>query len=131
MGIHHAIYSTLTNKCPRCHQGKVFTANNPYELGSIFKMEKTCSCCGQVYEKEAGFYYGAMYVSYALTAGWFIIWFTLQSLLLHWDMWTILGVVITWIIAVAPLTLRWSRLLWLNFFVSYDREVVKELKETK
>lgn len=128
MGVTDAIYSTATNTCPRCHRGKVFTENNPYKLGSVFKMEKSCSSCGQVYEKETGFFYGAMYVSYGITAGWFILWFALQNLFLHWEMWTILTVVISWTVLVAPLTLRWSRMLWLNFFVKYDREVAENYK---
>ena len=131
MGILSVLYATAANKCPRCHHGKVFTENNPYKLGSVFKMEKKCSCCEQIYEREAGFFYGAMYVSYGITAGWFIIWFALQSLLLHWEMWTILGVVISWIVLVAPLTLRWSRLLWLGFFVSYDPEIAETCKKNE
>lgn len=32
-------------------------------------MEEKCSACGMRYEIEPGFFYGAMYISYAFTVG--------------------------------------------------------------
>lgn len=122
MKILNILYSTLFNKCSRCHRGEVFKYKNPYRLDSMFAMHETCSHCGLKYEKEPSFFYGAMYASYALTAGWFIVWFFIDKFFLHLDTLTFaIGITIS-IVVLSPLSLRLSRLLWLNFFSGYKRE---------
>ncbi len=116
------LYSMFGNKCSRCHQGDVFVSKNPYNLSKLFQLHKTCSHCHLEFEKEPSFFYGALYVSYAISSGWFMIWYALQSYVLNWDLLPFALFITGFIIAVAPLTLRWSRLLWLNFFYSYKIE---------
>lgn len=123
MRIINTIISMLFNKCPRCHHGDVFTEKNPYNLGKIFSMHETCSHCGLKYEKEPSFFYGAMYVSYALTSGWFTIWFALYNYVLtELDTLTFAIAMVGSIVLLSPLTIRWSRLIWLNFFFKYRKE---------
>lgn len=116
-------YSMVANKCSRCHKGDVFVNSNPYQLGTMFKMHESCSHCHLTYEREPGFFYGAMYVSYAMSAGWFIVWFALQKLLLNLDWGLFVGLFIGFIVLISPLTLRWSRILWLNFFFQFRKEM--------
>ena len=85
MRLTEIIYSTVANKCQRCHQGKLFVHSNPYRYSGMLAMEKTCSQCGEVYENEPEYFFGAMYVSYALTTGWFIVWFVLYNFVLNWS----------------------------------------------
>ncbi len=73
----NVLTSTLFNKCPKCHSGRVFKKNNPYLMKSMFEMHQNCDNCGLKYEREPGYFTGAMYVAYALTSGWFIMWFLL------------------------------------------------------
>ena len=127
MKILTTIYSMLFNKCSRCHQGDVFKHKNPYDLKNMFNMHHSCDHCHLVYEREPGFFYGAMYVSYALSSGWFTIWYVFQNLFLNLDT---LGFVIGFsasIVVMIPLSIRWSRLIWLNFFYSYRKEYSKKL----
>ena len=52
--------------CPRCREGKMFK----YPLSKITKfaeMNENCPVCGLKFEVEPGFWYGAMFVSYANT----------------------------------------------------------------
>lgn len=57
----------ITEKCPVCGESHVFTKKgNPF-LFKMPKMKKECDVCGHKFEKEPGFFYGAMYVSYGLT----------------------------------------------------------------
>ena len=44
----------------------MFQQKNPYKLKGFMKMYDHCTECGQQFEIEVGFYYGAMYVSNAL-----------------------------------------------------------------
>ena len=122
MLIPNILYSMIMNKCSRCHKGDMFEDKNPYNLSNMFKMHKTCSNCGLKYEKEPSFFYGALYVSYAISSGWFIIWFALQSYVLNWDTMRFALFVMGFIVVVAPLTFRWSRIIWLNFFYKYRKE---------
>lgn len=122
MKVPEVIYSTLTNTCPRCHKGKVFERDNPYNFKYIFKMHSTCSVCGESYQREPGFFFGAMYVSYALMAGWLIIWFLVDLFWLHLDALELaLGMTASMVI-ISPLFYHWSRVIWLNFFVRYDKK---------
>lgn len=92
-------------------------------------MNTSCHCCGEVYEKEPGFYYGAMYVSYALMVGWFVITWVLDSFFVHASTGYYLAFVIVSIVLMMPLTFRVSRLLWLNFFISYDKNACRQKKQ--
>lgn len=115
-------YSVLWNKCPKCHGGNVFKYNNPYDLSHFSEMNEKCSCCSEQFEKEPGYFYGAMYVSYALMSGWFMITWAIDSFLVHSETWQYLTFFIPTILLFMPLTFRISRLIWLNFFVRFDPE---------
>jgi uncharacterized protein (DUF983 family) len=55
--------SILRQRCPRCRVGRIFR-------GSIFrgfpKMYQRCETCDLKFEREPGYFLGAMYVSYGL-----------------------------------------------------------------
>lgn len=118
------LYSVLWNKCPKCHQTKVFTYGG-YNLKNFDKMNSCCSVCKVQYEREPGFFYGAMYVSYALMVGWFVITWAVDSFLVKSETWKYITFIISTIILFAPLTFRISRLIWLNFFIRYDANLLK------
>lgn len=122
-------YSTVANKCPRCHQGKVFENNNPYNFSDGLKMKVNCSECNLKYEREPGFFYGALYVSYALMSGLFIIWFVSDLIWLHLDAITLTTLVVSSMLILFPVAFRWARTIWLNFFFRYDANYIKENKQ--
>ena len=121
MLIPELIYSTTANKCPRCHEGKVFENNNPYSFKNGLKMNHTCNHCHLKYERETGFFYGAMYVSYALMSGILIIYFLTDLLFLHLNAITLASLVVSTMLVLFPVVFRWARIIWLNFFVRYDK----------
>ncbi len=128
------IYSTVHNKCPRCHKGKIFENNFAYNFKNGVKMNHHCSECQLIYERETGFFYGAMYVSYALMAGILIISFLTDLLFLHLGPLVLASSVVSIMLAVSPYVYRWARTIWINFFVRYDKkytenkQVAPELK---
>jgi uncharacterized protein (DUF983 family) len=121
MVIPEIIYSTATNTCPRCHKGKVFKNNNPYSLKNAFAMNDSCSECELKYEREPGFFYGALYVSYALMSGIFIVWFLADQLWLHLEAIILLTRVVSSMALLFPLIYRSARIIWLNFFIRFDK----------
>ena len=122
------LYSTLTNKCPRCREGALFASNNPYDLANITKMNPSCPVCGQPTEIEVGFYYGTGYVSYALTVAYFVSMFVAWKVLIGmtWElddnrMFYWLGSTIVILILIQPILMRLSRSIWLGWFVPYNK----------
>lgn len=125
------LYSTITNKCPRCREGKLFITANPYNLShlsNITKMHEYCPVCGQPTEIEVGFYYGTGYVSYALTVAYFVTMFVAWKVLIGmtWELddnrifyW--LGSTIILLFLIQPILMRLSRSIWLGWFVSYNK----------
>lgn len=130
------LYSILYQKCPRCHEGDLFEDRNPYHLKRIFNMPNTCSKCGQLYNLEPSFYYGAMYVNYGLTVAFGVAVFVAMSVLggrfLEAEYY-LSGIILTLIIC-APFTFRLGRAIWINMFVKYNPHALtayQELEEKK
>ena len=63
------LYSIVKNCCPKCHKGKFWPTDNPFK--NIFIKNGgdlgCCKNCSFQFEIEPGFWFGAMYVSYALS----------------------------------------------------------------
>ena len=88
-------------------------------------MHEYCPDCGQRTEIEVGFYYGTSYVSYAITvaisvatfvAWWVLLGFSVKdNSVFYW-----LGVNAFILIVLQPLLMRFSRTLWLSWFVKYN-----------
>ena len=52
--------------CPQCRQGKMFKYPI-WKISKFAEMNENCPVCGLKFEVEPGFWYGAMFVSYANT----------------------------------------------------------------
>lgn len=114
-------YSVFKAKCPVCHEGDVYTSKKIYNLKEFDKMHDNCAVCGHKYEIENGFFYGAMYVSYAMTVA-----FSVATFLLTYWFWPnvqyyhfIINIILV-VVILAPITYRGSRLIWMNLFSKYN-----------
>jgi uncharacterized protein (DUF983 family) len=114
------LHSTLTNKCPRCHSGKVFENNNPYSVKNGLTMNKHCESCGLKYEREVGYFYGAMYVSYALQTALVTLVYILNIFWWNLPPLTLVFIIIGWAVVLFPVTFHWSRILWIAIFTKYE-----------
>jgi len=113
------LYSIINNKCPKCNEGHFFEDNNPLHLKKVLKMNTYCPKCGFKYEIEPAFYYGAMYVSYALTVAMSIITFIIMYFL-GLNLLTIFIGIFVMLVVFTPITLRIARLIYGNIFIHYD-----------
>jgi len=118
-------YSILKNKCPKCHQGNFFENKNPYQLKTVLTMKEYCTHCGFKFQIEPSFFYGAMYVSYAITVALSILTFVVLYLLGFDLLSRFIGIIIS-LILFTPLTLRLARLIYSNIFISYDSSYKNE-----
>ena len=108
------LYSVLYNYFPRCQVQKFWPKNNPYkniiynnrgDLGS-------CINCNLKYEIEPGFWYSAMYVSYALIVFLAIlVWLIMYILNNDIDVFIQFSIISFLIISLFPVVYFLSRLL--------------------
>lgn len=113
------MYGIITAKCPRCREGKMFTGG--LYTPKFADMHQSCPCCGQSFEPEPGFYYGAMYVSFAFNVAAFLIsLFVLYQFVEEVTMGMMIAVVAVVVIGLLPVIFRLSRVLWLYMFVRYE-----------
>lgn len=121
----NALYSITQNKCPECNEGDVFISKNPYNIGSLTKMHKICPSCGHKYEKEPGYFFGAMYVSYGLSVAVgvaiFVALYVLASPLSIEVYMISIGV---GLVFFTPPIFRYSRLIWMNMFTKYQPNAI-------
>jgi hypothetical protein len=85
-------------------------------------MPHNCPVCNEDFERETGFYYGAMYVSYGLTVAFGVGVFLLVSVLLGYDVVTFLVTFGVLQVVLMPVFYRMARLVWINFFVKYKEK---------
>jgi len=122
------IYSIITGSCPVCHIGKMYKEKNPYKLNKIYDMYETCSHCNTKYKIEPSFFYGAMYVSYALGVAVFVATFIISYFFIGLSkVDTFIAIVIT-LISLMPIIMRLSRNIWINIFLNYDKDKVAKSK---
>ena len=119
------ISTVIGCRCPRCREGKLFKFPLDLKLKNVLKMNKECPVCGQPTDIEVGFYYGTSFVSYGLTvllsAVTFVVWFFTIGFSLYdnrFVYWLIFNAV--FLICLQPWLMRFSRSLWISWFVKYD-----------
>lgn len=119
-------FSTLKSiyqcKCPRCHQGDMFLRGKL--LSPKFSvMNKSCSHCGQAFEPEPGYYFGAMFVSYAINTALFITaWVALSIVKPDYSLSLLLSLLGLTVLIFLPFIYRVSRSIWISIFVKYRGE---------
>ncbi len=116
------IKDILTNKCPHCGKGRIFNEANIYFNFSRPKMNEYCPNCGFNYQKEPGFFFGAMYVSYGLTVAQGIITYLIASTFFEekFDL-RIIGIIAGILLLLSSFNMRLSRILWIYLFKNYSR----------
>jgi uncharacterized protein (DUF983 family) len=115
------LYSILTGTCPKCHEESMYCEKNPYKLSSIYKMHDTCSHCETKYMIEPSFFYGAMYVSYGVTVAIGVAIFVILNVILGLPIKTTFIGIGVGLIALMPVTARLARNIYINMFISFDK----------
>ena len=125
------IYSIVTGVCPKCHQESMYYHKNPYYLRHVINVKESCSKCGTQYRLEPSFFFGAMYVSYALGVAFAVAGFVVSYFAFDASIHAIFISIIATLTVFAPIILRWSRSIWVNIFIHYDKEIAEKVKQNK
>ena len=114
------LYSILTGSCPKCQNESMYKNHNPYHLTELLNMNERCSHCNTKYKIEPSFFYGSMYVSYAVGIAFAVAAFVIAYLLVGTSLVnTFIAIVVT-LIVFMPIIIRLSRNIWINIFMKYD-----------
>lgn len=120
----------ISGKCPRCRQGDIFETS-ALNLLAFYKMNPKCSVCDLHYEREPGFFFGAMYISYAFSVAIFIGVGLALSVLGDFSLEIYLLAIIGVVALLLPFLFRYSRILFLHLFggVDYNPKYKNEVAE--
>lgn len=125
------LYSIVNFTCPHCHEGRFFVSH-PYDLSRAGDLHAKCDRCGRPYSKEPGFYYGAMYVAYAIgVAVCVTMWVAMVVL---WPKATVLQQILTItgvMVVGTPLFYVLSKIIWANMFFNYQGPPSGDLSRTQ
>ncbi|QRM88935.1 DUF983 domain-containing protein [Lacinutrix sp. WUR7] len=110
------VVNALSCKCPNCKKGNIFNNRGSLLLFKIPKMSARCKECDFKFEREPGFFFGAMFVSYALAVAQMI-----ASLIVFWYFIDLSPLRVFLIITLIALLLgavnyRVSRSIWIYLF---------------
>jgi uncharacterized protein (DUF983 family) len=115
-------------KCPRCRRGDLFITGM-YEFKGQ-EMHKICSHCGLVYEREPGYFYVAMFASYALNVAEMVTLAVAISVLTgSSNPWLYVTIILGVAVALAPFNYRYSRVMllhWLTPGLHYHPEMSED-----
>jgi uncharacterized protein (DUF983 family) len=115
-------------KCPRCRRGDMFE-NSMYGFkGQV--MHKTCPHCDLTYEREPGYFYVAMFVSYALNVAQMVtLAVAIHVLTGSNNPWLYCGIILGVAVVLSPFNFRYSRVVllhWLTPGLHYHPEMSKD-----
>jgi uncharacterized protein (DUF983 family) len=107
----------LHQLCPRCRDGRIFRK-------SIFAgfpaMHQRCPACGLKFEREEGYFLGAMYFSYGLSLAAIVGFGVILWLLTSWPLLKITLWAIVLFLPFAPALTLFSRVLWIYLDQTFD-----------
>lgn len=116
------LYSISKFKCPSCHEGDLFKTPLSSMQG-VYNMHDNCPKCGQDFQKEPGFYWGAMYIGYGLSSGYMLTAMVLCIFGLGLSVNQSFMAAIAGGVLIVPIIARLARAIWINIYVKYKRPV--------
>jgi len=119
------LVTVFSCRCPRCREGKLFKYPTTFRFRRNMEMYEKCPLCDQPTDIEIGFYYGTGYISYLIalliTIVSFLIWLVIIGFSFkdhRFLYWIVLNSF--FLVAIQPWLMRFSRSLWLSFFIKFD-----------
>ena len=106
----------VLERCPYCNKGHIFKKGKrvPFQLPD---MKELCDECGELLDREPGYFLGAMYVSYALAVGEGILTYLLFANVFGiQNSAIVLAIIISVILLMQNKNFRVSRLIWMHLF---------------
>lgn len=120
------LYSILTGTCPKCQCESMYVNSNPFVISETMKMHDHCRTCGLKYKIEPNFFFGAMYVSYALAVACGVAIFIISFFFLKIGILNSFIAILVGLLFLMPWVARVARNIYINMFVKYDPSAASE-----
>lgn len=117
-----AITGIITEKCPKCGKGKVFVKKGNPLLFQMPRMNENCPVCNHKFEKEPGYFFGSMFVSYAVAVAEMITFFFLVHLFVK-SIPSLIALIAVLSILLSTFNFRLSRMIWMYMLDGRNRQV--------
>src|SRR5580704_3591130 len=105
-----ASQGVLRQVCPRCRTGKIYPTSI---FRSLPKMNDQCAVCRLWFEREEGYFLGAMVVDYALAMVMTTILGAILWSFTHWSFEKLCVVAILSFLPAVPAVTRLGRVVWI------------------
>jgi uncharacterized protein (DUF983 family) len=99
-------------KCPRCRDGGIFKGR--------MQVHDKCPKCGLLFDRESGYFLGAMYIEYGIASGMMAMATIFLRAVWRLRFQSALLFSVLLFLPVIPLTIRLSRTLWIYFDNAVD-----------
>jgi len=124
------IQAVVQCKCPRCRKGDIFPASMFSFKGQV--TNEYCPHCHLRFEREPGFFYVAMFISYAMNVAEMIsisvAAYVLGVDLTYENLWIYVAIILVGVFLFAPFNYRYSRVFLLHWLTP-GLKFVPELSE--
>lgn len=120
------VYSIFKMKCPRCHEGD-FYKGHPYKYSTMGRVHENCSKCDLKYNIEPSFFQGSYYVAYALGVALLIAVSVIKLIFFPkaGPLDLLISIIVS-LILLSPLLYALSKIIWINVFVKYEKNILKK-----
>lgn len=116
------ITDIFQEKCPKCGEGRAFYKKGNPLLFQMPRMHANCPVCGHKFEKETGYFFGAMYVSYALTVAEMFAVFVIAQFFID-GFAPIIALIAVMAVLLSTFNFRMSRMLWIYMLDGKDKDI--------
>lgn len=116
------ISDIIREKCPKCGEGKVFAKKGNPLLFQMPQMNAKCPNCGHKFEKETGYFFGSMYVSYGLTVAEMIAVFLVAQFFVK-SFGGMMAIIAILAVLLSTFNFRLSRMIWIYMLDGKNRTV--------
>jgi len=111
-----AMQGILEALCPRCRRGKIFRRS----MWLLPGMYERCAFCNLKFEREDGYFLGAMYIGYGLAIGATAVLAALVWVALKWPLVKSVVAGIVLFLPLAPALTVMARVLWIYMDQAID-----------
>jgi uncharacterized protein (DUF983 family) len=117
-----AFSAILHQRCPRCRSGRIFR----YSIFRGFpKMCERCSVCDLKFQREEGYFLGAMYISFGLALAIIAVIAVLLWIATGWWITKVTIWAVVLFLPLAPAIALLARVLWIHLDQAFDPELEK------
>lgn len=117
------LYSIFKFKCPHCQEGNLYKSPLSSMQG-IYNMYDNCPKCGQRFQMEPGFYWGAMYIGYGISSAYMLTAMMVYLFVFDLTVNQSFAAAIIGGIFIVPIIARLARAIWINIYVKYNANAI-------